>query len=135
MLPVRRVAACTLAALAVAPPAALGGVTIETVKVRMSEYRIRLDRGHVNRSYFIFDMRNTGKVEHEFVIVKTARTAKRLPVANGQVSRRGWKGPVPLQPGEHKNVVFPNLRPGHYVLLCGIAGHYQKGMRRDFTLR
>jgi hypothetical protein len=136
MLPVRRVVICTFAALAVAPPTALGGApAIETVKVRMSEYRIRLDHAH-NRGYFAFDVRNTGKVAHEFVIVKTARTAKKLPVANGEVSHHGWKGAAPLEPGEHKRIiVVPNFRPGHYVLICGIAGHYQKGMRRDFTLR
>jgi uncharacterized cupredoxin-like copper-binding protein len=136
MSSVRHLAVCSaLAALAIAPSAALGGApTIELVKVRMSDYRIRLDHAH-NRGYFAFDVRNTGKVQHEFVIVKTARTAKKLPVANGEVSHHGWKGAAPLQPGEHKRIIVaPNLRPGHYVLICGIPGHYQKGMRRDFTL-
>ena len=137
MLSVRRVAVCsTFAALAVAPPAAVGrATTIETVKVKMSEYRIRLDHAR-NRGYFAFDLRNTGKVRHEFVMIKTARTAKKLPVANGKVSRHGWKVSLPLEPGEHRRlIIVGKLRPGHYVLICGIAGHYQKGMRRDFTLR
>jgi uncharacterized cupredoxin-like copper-binding protein len=135
MLPVRRAAVCTFAALAVASPAALGAPAVETVKVRMSEYRIRLDHGH-NRGYFAFDLRNTGKVRHEFIMIKTARTAKQLTVVNGKVSRHGWKVSLPLEPGEHRRlVVVPRLRPGHYVMICGIPGHYQKGMRRDFTLR
>ena len=135
MLPVRRVAICTLAALAIAPPAALGGAkSIETVKVKMSEFRIRLDHGH-NRGYFAFDLRNTGKLRHEFVMIKTAKTAKQLPVANGKVSRRGWRVSLPLGPGEHRRlIIVGKLRPGHYVLICGVAGHYQQGMRRDFTL-
>ena len=42
----------------------------------------------------------------------------------------------PLDPGDHHLVVSgAHLRPGHYVLICDIPGHYQKGMRRDFTLR
>ena len=137
MLPVRRVAICTFAALAVAPPTALGGApAIETVKVRMSEYKIRLDRGHTFIRLPLFEVRNTGKVRHELVIVKTARTAKKLPVANGRVSRHGLKFVYPLYPGDHHIVVLgAHLRPGHYVLICEIPGHYQKGMRRDFTVR
>ena len=90
MLPVRRVAVCTFAALVVAPPAALGGdapvkLADPPVKLRMSEYQIRLDRGHTFVRLPLFEVRNTGKVRHELVIVKTARTAKKLPV----VERRG----------------------------------------------
>ena len=137
MSSIRRVAVCsTLAALAIAPSAALGGApNIELVKVRMSEYRIRLDRGHTFQRLPLFEVRNTGKVAHEFVIVKTARTAKKLPVANGQVVRHGFKDVVPLLPGEHRRIVVGNLRAGHYVLICDIPGHYQKGMRRDFSVR
>jgi uncharacterized cupredoxin-like copper-binding protein len=135
MLSVRHVAVCTFAALAITPPATVGGATkIETVKVKMSEYRIRLDHAR-NRGYFAFDLRNTGKVRHEFIMIKTARTAKHLSVTNGAVSRHGWKVSLPLEPGDHHRlIVIPKLRPGHYVMICGIAGHYQKGMRRDFTL-
>ena len=141
MLPIRRVVVCTFAALAVAPPAALGGADAPAkladppVKLRMSEYQVRLDRGHTLVRLPLFDVRNTGKVPHELVIVKTARTAKKLPVANGQVVRHGFKAEVPLHPGEHHRIVFGTLRAGHYVLICEIPGHYQKGMRRDFTLR
>lgn len=136
MLSVRHIAVCTSAAFAIAPAAALGGGPEPPVKLRMSEYRIRLDRGHASSGYFRLDLRNPGKVQHELAIFKTARTAKKLPVANGRVSRHGLKAVVPLDPGEHHVVVFgANLRPGHYVLICDIPGHYQKGMRRDFTLR
>jgi hypothetical protein len=136
MLPVRHVAVCTFAALAIAPAAALGGGPEPPVKLRMSDYRIRLDRGHASSGYFRIDLRNTGKVQHELAIIKTARTAKQLPVVNGRVSHHGLKTVFPLDPGEHHLVVFAaHLRPGHYVLICDIPGHYQKGMRRDFTLR
>jgi uncharacterized cupredoxin-like copper-binding protein len=102
----------------------------------MSEYRIRLDRGHASSGYFRIDMRNTGKVQHQLAIFKTARTAKKLTVVNGRVSRHGLKFVHPLNPGKHVVIVFGDrLRPGHYVLICDIPGHYEKGMRRDFTLR
>ena len=136
MLSVRHVAVCTFAALVVAPPAALGGGPEPPVKLRMSDYKIRLDRGHASSGYFRMDLRNTGKVQHDLVVIKTARTAKKLPVANGRVSRHGLKFVYPLDPGDHHIVVLgAHLRPGHYVLICDIPGHYQKGMRRDFTLR
>jgi sulfocyanin SoxE-like protein len=132
---VRHVAVCTFAAFAIAPPAALGGGPEPPVKLRMSEYRIRLDRGHASAGYFRMDLRNTGKVQHDLVVIKTARTAKKLPVVNGQVVRHGFKAEVPLEPGEFHRIVFGKLRAGHYVLICEIPGHYQKGMRRDFTVR
>jgi uncharacterized cupredoxin-like copper-binding protein len=140
MLSVRRVAVGTFAALVVAPPAALGGaapvkLADPPVKLRMSEYQIRLDRGHTFVHLPLFEVRNTGKVRHELVIVKTARTAKKLPVANGEVVHHGFKDVLPLEPGDHHRIVFGNLRPGHYVLICDLPGHYQKGMRRDFTVR
>jgi uncharacterized cupredoxin-like copper-binding protein len=137
----RHVVACSTLAFAMAPPTALGGgdapakVADPPVKLRMSEYRIRIDRGHTFQRLPLFEVRNTGKVPHELVIVKTVRTAKKLPVANGQVTRHGFKDVVPLQPGEHRRIIFGNLRAGHYVLICDIPGHYQKGMRRDFTVR
>lgn len=142
MSPVRHVAVCsTLAALAIAPPAALGRADAPVrlgdppVKLRMSEYRIRLDRGHTFLRLPLFEVRNTGKVAHELVVVETARTAKKLPMANGQVVRHGFKDVVPLQPGEHRRIIIGNLHAGHYVLICDVPGHYQKGMRRDFTVR
>ena len=107
------------------------------MKLRTSEYRIRLDRGHDVPATSACDLRNTGKVAHELVIIKTARTAKKLPVVNGRVSRHGLKIAAPLEPGDARasSSFGANLRPGHYVLICEIPGHYQKGMRRDFTLR
>jgi uncharacterized cupredoxin-like copper-binding protein len=133
--PSRHVVLCTLAVLAVAPGTAVAADLAKPVKLRLSEYRIRVDRAHATRGYVVFDLRNTGKLQHEFVIVKTARKANALPVVNGEVSRHGWKGVLPLDPGEHQRVVFNSLHGGHYVLICAIAGHYQKGMRRDFTVR
>ena len=140
MLSVRHVAVCTFAALVVAPPAALGGaapvkLADPPVKLRMSEYRIRLDRGHTFVRLPLFEVRNTGKLRHELVIVKTARTATKLPVVNGEVVRHGFKAELPLEPGDFHRIVFGKLRAGHYVLICELPGHYQMGMRRDFTVR
>ncbi len=37
-----------------------------------------------------------------------------------------------LKPGASQMVTIPNMKPGHYALVCNLSGHYKAGMHVDF---
>ena len=81
-----------------------------------------------------FDVHNTGKVKHEFVVLRTDKPAGALG-AGARISESGNVGEAgDLAPGESKTASI-KLAPGHYVLVCNLPGHYKAGMHADFTVR
>ena len=95
-----------------------------------------------------FTVTNTGTVEHEMIILKTDTPFDQLPVTDAgdppapvttgankvdEADNVGETGDPNLQPGDTRTFTA-NLTPGHYVLVCNLAGHYQMGMRAPFTV-
>ena len=81
-----------------------------------------------------FTVKNAGKIEHEFVVVKTSRSAGSL-LKDGEANEAGSVGEIgSVKPGEKKKLVL-KLKAGHYALLCNIAGHYKGGQFADFYVR
>jgi uncharacterized cupredoxin-like copper-binding protein len=80
-----------------------------------------------------FDVKNSGKTPHEFVVIKTAKSAsmlghgKRVP-EKGNIGETGN-----LSPGRSKILVL-NLRKGHYAVICNDPGHYMAGMHKDLQV-
>jgi uncharacterized cupredoxin-like copper-binding protein len=82
-----------------------------------------------------FTVKNTGKVEHEFVVVKTLRPAGSLASHNGEASEAGNVGEIgSVKPGQEKKLTL-TLKKGHYSLLCNLPGHYKSGQFTDFYVR
>ena len=82
-----------------------------------------------------FTVKNTGKVEHEFVVVKTLRPAGSLASHNGEASEAGNVGEIgSVKPGQQKKLTL-TLKKGHYSLLCNLPGHYKSGQFVDFYVR
>ena len=81
-----------------------------------------------------FVVKNTGKMTHEFVVVKTARPAGDL-LKGDEADETGAVGEIgELKPGATKKLTL-SLKKGHYALLCNIAGHYKAGQFADFYVR
>jgi uncharacterized cupredoxin-like copper-binding protein len=86
-----------------------------------------------------FTVTNSGAAEHEFVVLSTDFAAADLPfdAAASEAEEEG-DGVTPVDeigsilPGETKTLTV-DLPAGHYVLICNLPGHYQMGMRADFT--
>lgn len=82
---------------------------------------------------------NKGPVDHELILVKEMDSG--LPFrADGVTVDEDALGSAELgalEPGEPGTVreLKVHLRPGHYKLLCNMAGHYLGGMEREFTAR
>jgi uncharacterized cupredoxin-like copper-binding protein len=130
-------AALASAAAAVALLVVVGSTSAgssSSVSVRLSEFRVTASPTSAQDGRVTFNVRNTGDIEHELVVIKTTRRANNLPLRNGRASERGSRGEVRVDAGARERLAI-RLTPGHYALICNIGQHYRAGMRRDFTVR
>ena len=134
----RRSLACpTVAAVLIA----LSGCSLQaaprsgvTLPVTEKDYRISSPLAPVPAGIVTFDVHNQGPSTHEFVVFETDQAADRLPLGAdgltidedaptlhhvGEFSR--------IDIGESRTLVL-HLRPGTYVLVCNLEGHYLGGM-------
>lgn len=84
-------------------------------------------------------VRNAGTKVHELVLLRTDLPADALPVEGRKVQEdaKGIKsiGEIEdIEAGETKSATF-DLKPGRYVFVCNIEGHYESGMRAAFDVR
>lgn len=82
-------------------------------------------------------MKNTGKIQHEFVVLKTDQPAGSLKVSakSSRVSEATSVGEISeTDPGKTKSATL-DLKPGKYVFVCNIPGHYKLGMRGTLVVR
>ena len=81
-----------------------------------------------------FVVTNVGKVEHEFVVLKTAKPAGNLLKGN-EASESGAVGEIGgVPPGQARTLTL-TLKQGHYSLICNLPGHYKTGQFADFYVR
>ena len=142
-----------LAAIAFAVvPGGSDGRAPGVVGVTLAEGSLKPDVTSVRAGRVTFDTRNTGRVEHELLVVKTDLAPGDFPM--------GLEGPavklagdvvlgIPHTHGSHEakraaaRHVRPGtsrretivLEPGKYVLLCSLPGHYESGQRAALTVR
>ena len=76
---------------------------------------------------------NLDQIEHELVVIRTARKAADLG-SGARVSEAGSIGEIGDLKPNASGVVTLRLRPGHYALICNIAGHYTNGMHADIDV-
>jgi uncharacterized cupredoxin-like copper-binding protein len=132
LLTTRRVLAATaLATLVPAASALAGGST----KVTLDEFSLKASPKSVSAGKVKFTARNAGDDRHELVVIKTSTKASKLKVSGGRVSEKGSLGEAGNIAGGKTKTLTLNLKKGHYVLLCNLPGHYQQGMRADFTVK
>jgi uncharacterized cupredoxin-like copper-binding protein len=121
-------AAAPAPAVAPAPAAAASiGVTLKEFTVSPAPSTGRAGR-------VTFRVRNAGAVGHEFVVLRTTKSAAGL-LKGAEASESGNVGEIgDLQPGVTKTLRL-NLKPGHYALICNLPGHYAAGQRADFVVK
>lgn len=113
-----------------------GGPT--TVDVTLTDYEMQLSVDTSKAGEVTFKIQNDSEVTvHEFVVVQTDTPADELPVGEDLLVDESLFTPVDevedLAAGDNAELTV-TLTPGHYVLLCNIAGHFQLGMHADFTV-
>jgi uncharacterized cupredoxin-like copper-binding protein len=87
----------------------------------------------VKASVVTFKVANTAAIRHEMVVIRTTTKASQITIRNGRASEAGHVGEVELKAGTSGTLEL-NLKPGHYVLLCNVGHHYQRGMYKDLTV-
>ena len=123
--------ALVAAAVVVSPIGASPTKTL--VKVQLKEFKVLPSPLTAKRGAVSFSIKNTGKINHEFIVLKTNTPAAKLPVKGGKAVETGRVGRVgSLKAGASKSLNL-TLKSGKYVLLCNLPGHYQAGQRIGFT--
>lgn len=105
-----------------------------TVKIVMKDRSFQSSRRTVPAGKVTFVVRNAGTMEHEFVVLRTNRLPRALPMKGQQASEAGAKGEIEeFASGRTKRLTL-TLAPGKYVLLCNLPGHYKRGQYLAFTV-
>lgn len=106
------------------------------VKYKMVEWDIipqNASKSHGPLPKVTFVVRNAGKLEHEFVVVKTNLAAGQLAKAGAsRVPEKGVQGEIEeIAPGKTEKVAL-KLTQGHYALICNLKGHWNNGQFVDY---
>ncbi len=86
-----------------------------------------------------FKVKNNSKdTVHEMIVMYMADPSKMLPYIAGEQrvdeDKAGDKGEVSeLDPGKSGSLTV-NLKPGKYLLICNVPGHYAAGMWTELTV-
>ena len=127
-----------LSAAAVAEPAgAIVNVTLRGDKGE--DMRIQLDHDTVPAGSVTFAVTNAARAtEHEMLVIKDTPAHASLPIntaGNRVLEQRVAKiGEVSeLRPGAQHTKRF-TLKPGRYLLICNVPGHYTMGMTAMLTV-
>ena len=132
-----------IALVTVAVVAAVGTLTAAAatgshtpVLVKLKEFTLTPSLKADKAGKVTFIVKNAGKIEHEFIIMKTTVAPAKLPVnAKGRVPEKGVVGEIgDIAAGQTKKKAF-TLAPGKYVLLCNLVGHYRAGQYAGFAVR
>ena len=106
-----------------------------TLPISMTEFKFTPANPELARGKIEITATNKGKTPHELILLKTDRDAGKLPKRGDGVSVRHSVGQIPpLVPGESAPHTF-DLKPGRYVMVCNIPGHYDAGMYGTLTVR
>jgi uncharacterized cupredoxin-like copper-binding protein len=89
-------------------------VLIKTVNVAASEFKFVLSSKSARRGIVIFNVKNVGKLGHDFKI-------------------NGRKTPI-IPPGKSNTLRVTFLRKGTYPYACTVPGHAAAGMKGVFTI-
>jgi uncharacterized cupredoxin-like copper-binding protein len=113
---------------------AKSAATTGPVKVRLTDYKIAPSASTVSAGKVTFAATNAGDEDHEMVVVRTDENASGL-LKGDEASEAGAVDEIgEFKPGLTKRLTV-SLKPGHYVLLCNVPGHYKAGMYKNFIVK
>jgi uncharacterized cupredoxin-like copper-binding protein len=104
------------------------------VKVTMKEWGFAPTPAKVKAGKVTFVVKNSGQLRHEFLVLKTKRSASKLPVKGTSAVVSGLQGKIAKFKGGLTKTLTLTLKPGHYVLICNLPAHYKAGQHVDFTV-
>lgn len=105
----------------------------------MGGMSIRTNVASVKTGEVTFDVTNQSRsIVHEMIVVQVENPNAPLPYddSTGQIPEKKVKmlgETEEMEPNAEKTVTF-DLKPGNYLLICNVAGHYATGMWTPFTV-
>lgn len=100
----------------------------------IEDYRIRSSVSMVESGMVTFNIHSKGPSTHEMAVFETTRPPDQLPMGTDGL-RIDEDSPLLREAGELEQVdigqtetIALRLRPGRYVLVCNMEGHYLGGM-------
>ena len=128
------VAVVTVAAVSVSVLTA-GAVTSKPlVAVQVDEFSVFPGTQGAPKGKVRFVVTNIGTIEHEFVVLKTAKPAGSL-LKGKEADESGAVGEIDGVPPGQARTLNLTLKSGHYSLICNLPGHYETGQFADFYVR
>jgi uncharacterized cupredoxin-like copper-binding protein len=126
----------TVAVIAVSVGAlSAGAVTSKPlVAVQVDEFSVFPGTQGAPKGKVRFVVTNIGKVEHEFVVLKTNKPAGNL-LKGKEADETGAVGEIDGVPPGQARTLNLTLNRGHYALICNLPGHYKTGQFADFYVR
>lgn len=117
------------------PPAPINGTTdVSVALAAATPFSLIPTVGSVKAGPTRFIVANYGTMTHEMVVVKTDKTPQQLTEPNGTANESTSVGEAAdLAPGQVKEVTL-DLKPGRYILVCNLPGHYKAGMYHTFVV-
>lgn len=104
------------------------------VNVKLIEFKLLPSTKRVAAGKVTFVARNTGKIPHEFVVLKTKTPAGKLPTKGVEAVETGKVGAIKTFGAGTTKTLTLTLKRGHYALICNLPGHYKAGQFADFTV-
>jgi hypothetical protein len=112
-----------------------GAVTSKPlVAVQVDEFSVFPGTQGAPQGKVRFVVTNIGKVEHEFVVLKTNKPAGNL-LKGKEADETGAVGEIDGVPPGQARTLNLVLKRGHYALICNLPGHYMTGQFADFYVR
>lgn len=105
--------------------------------LEMRDYNITANAATIKAGQIKIGVRNFATQAHSLEVLKTDLAPDKLPVdsAKGQAIEAGKVGGLDTIPAGSSKAVTLDLTPGHYVIICNVAGHYQLGMRTELIVQ
>jgi uncharacterized cupredoxin-like copper-binding protein len=125
-----------MAAAVLLPASALSSHGPSVVKYKMVEWDIipqNATKSHGPLGQVTFVVRNAGKLEHEFVVLKTNTAAGQLAKLGAkEAPEKGVVGEIEELPSGKTKKLTLDLSQGHYALICNLKGHWANGQFVDY---
>lgn len=106
-----------------------------SLNVRLDEWHVVAGATRVPAGTLTIVATNVGEVAHDLVIVRTEAAPSELPVAGDRVDETAitLAGRFQEFKSGDKEKHF-QLEAGHYLLICNLPKHYQRGMVTELTV-